>query len=789
MSYRSYRGIAKSKIARSRVLFFIAAVSFTIFAGRLFQLQVLDYGHYSVQAQAKHSLGVEIPARRGEIYTRDNFTNELSLLATNISLDLLFVDPTEIEDPIVVVNQLTPFFFDAQKYREELCNADNECRQALVEETENELWEKLSEMKDEDLEKEYKAELFDKISAQDVTYTVLASGVEFDKAQEIRDLALTGVFVETEEVEEEESEQEENENVAENETGELALDVENILAEATEIVPDEPEQKSQPKSLIWANPLLVRDPINYSLKLAPILEDDVSRLEARLTSRKVRYVKLANKLAPEISEQIEELNLKGVGLIREHWRYYPEGELASQVVGFVSNEGIGQYGVESAFNSELKGRSGLIYAETDRMGRVLQSSNSEILQAEDGKNLVLTIDRSIQAKAEQYLAEEVQHMQADSGQVLIMNPQDGAIIALAEYPSFNPNEYGEVYKKIELYEDEPAKHTMPVFDEEGNKIKDLEDYKGRKYVYKNEFGLEVYRMKTILDIYEPGSTFKSLVVAAAINSGVITPHTPFYDGGPVVVDDYTIHNAEHKYYGQIDMIDVLKYSLNTGMTFIAQEMGGALLYEYITNFGFNNRTDIEFEGEEKGQLEYYRKWAPTELATKSFGQGIAVTPIQMVTAYCSLVNGGYLIQPHIIAEKIDSYGNVEKVEKEIIRRVITEETSETITAMLVNSVESGVAKNAKIKGYLVGGKTGTAQIAKNGIYEKGVGSTIGSFVGFAPADDPRFVVLVKMDRPRSTEWGSASSIPLFKKITEFMLNYYGIMPNENGVDWKLTNSQ
>lgn len=793
--YRRVRQSAFPKVARSKILFFLAGICFLVFAGRLFQLQVLDYDHYSVQAQAKHSLGVEIPARRGEIYARDHFTGELSLLATNISLDLLYVDPTEIDDPVQVVNELTPFFFDAQKYREEVCQRDNVCRQALIEETENELWTKLTETSDAEMEADYKKELLEKISQQDVVYTVLAQGVDYDKAQAVRDLGLTGVFVETEEVEKpaENTEETVDENSQEILTGvEGQIEVGPNAQPAEENVPTvilEPTPETEkPKSLIWANPLLVKDPITAALRLAPILEDDVSRLEARLTSRKVRYVKLANKLAPEISENIEALNLRGVGLVREHWRYYPEGELAAQALGFVSNDGIGQYGVESAFNSELKGRSGLIYAETDRMGRILQSQDSQILQAQDGDNLVLTIDRSVQATVEKYLAEDVKKFRADGGQVVIMNPQDGAIIALAEYPTFNPNDYGEVYKKVEFYGDEPEKQTVKVYDADGNVIKDPKDYDGKKYVYKNEFGLEVYRMKSILDIYEPGSTFKSIIVASALNSGVITPHTPFYDSGPVVVDDYTIHNAEHKYYGQIDMIDVLKYSLNTGMTFIAQKMGGALMYEYITNFGFGSRTDIEFDGEEKGQLEYYRKWAPTELVTKSFGQGIAVTPIQMVTAYCALVNGGYLVQPHIIAEKIDAYGNVEVKEKEVIRRVITEDTSETITAMLVNSVESGVAKGAKITGYLVGGKTGTAQIAKGGGYETGVGSTIASFIGFAPAENPQFVMLVKMDRPRSTEWGASSSAPLFKKITEFMLNYYGIMPNNQGIDWQLKNS-
>lgn len=783
------------KIPRTRWLTYVAALCFIIFIARLFQLQILNYDHYTAQARAKHILGVEIPARRGEIYVRDHHTGELSLLATNISLDLLYVDPVEIEDPVKVVNALTPFIFNSSDYRDELCSRNSNCREAKAEGLAIDILEEIEEMSTHELEEDFKQEFLDKISVREYDHVTLKRDVTPEIAAQISAMRLTGVFVETnepeepekpaitrEDVEEEVSEEgEEAEEGSEEVTEEEEIEEDSAedeeVADEEETTPEEEieEEEEEEKvilSTVWVNPILISDPISASEKLASLLEMDALDLEQKMTRRQIRYVKLANKIPPEVSSQIRELNLRGVGLIREHWRYYPEGELASQALGFVNHEGYGQYGVEGAFNSELEGKKGIISAETDRMGRLLPTQEAEIREAKDGDTLVLTIDRNIQSYVEEALKQQVDGARADSGQVIIMDPWDGSIIALAEYPSFDPNNYGDVYAKQQLYEEEPPKHTMKVMEENG-----------KQYVYKNELGPVVYRLKTILDIYEPGSTFKSLAMAASMDAGILEPHTPFHDTGPITIDEFTIHNSEDDYHGWITMVDVLKYSLNTGMTFVAQSMGAPLFYEYIVNYGFGERTDIEFEGELEGQLEHYRHWAPTELATKAFGQGIATTPIQMVTAYAVLANGGYLLQPHIIAERIEADGTTHKFEREVVRRVISEETSRTMSAMLVTSVRSGAAKPARVPGYLIAGKTGTSQIAKGGRYEKGEGTTIASFAGYAPADNPKFVMLIKIDRPRATQWGSTNAAPLFAKISGFLFEYYGISPSDGGKGW------
>ena len=326
-------------------------------------------------------------------------------------------------------------------------------------------------------------------------------------------------------------------------------------------------------------------------------------------------------------------------------------------------------------------------------------------------------------------------------------------------------------------------HDFYYIFEETNKEGQTEYYR-----YDNYVGPEAYQNKPVALPYEPGSVFKPLVMSAAIDDKDLTPNSTFNDSGPVGVDwnkhtgdyDYFIHNSLNNYYGPgTTMTTVLEKSLNTGMTYVAKTIGPALMYNYLTKYGFGERTDIEFANESAGYMEYYDLWTESELATHAFGQGITVTLAQLTSAFCALANGGVLFQPHVIKEIRDDDGTTTKIEPTEIRRVISEETSSKLTAMLVSVVENGLEQRSKVADHYVAGKTGTAQTYKNGVAVKGVGTTIASFCGYAPIDKPKFVMCVKYDHPRSNEWGGGTASITFTEIAEYLFDYYNIPPDKN----------
>ncbi|MBU1445745.1 penicillin-binding protein 2, partial [Patescibacteria group bacterium] len=279
-------------------------------------------------------------------------------------------------------------------------------------------------------------------------------------------------------------------------------------------------------------------------------------------------------------------------------------------------------------------------------------------------------------------------------------------------------------------------------------------------------------------IYEPGSVFKSIVMASAIDDGDVTPNHTFYESGPIQVDEFEIGNSTETYRGLQTMTNVLEQSSNVGMVYVAKKIGRNLFYNYMLRFGFGEKTGIEFDYEQTGQIEYFTQWADSELATHGFGQGISVTPLQMANAYAALANGGLLMQPYIVAATREANGKTTYTEPLIINQAISEESSNTITEMLVSAVENGVASKAQVSGHYVAGKTGTAQTYKYGKPLSGAGTTITSFGGYGPVDDPRFVVIIKLDNPRTSEWGSDTAAPMFSEIAAFLFNYYNIPPDK-----------
>jgi cell division protein FtsI/penicillin-binding protein 2 len=299
--------------------------------------------------------------------------------------------------------------------------------------------------------------------------------------------------------------------------------------------------------------------------------------------------------------------------------------------------------------------------------------------------------------------------------------------------------------------------------------------------FDNNIGVGAYLNRNIQEIYEPGSVLKPVTMAIALDQGEVTPDDTYDDEEPVEVDEYTIRNALNIYYGTVTMTECLEYSVNTCMTTVSTKLGKKLFHRMLTRFGLGRITGIELEDELPGDIMPWRKWSNALLATSAYGQGISSTPLQVVTAFAALANGGKLMRPTIIDSVIKNDGTVDKNIPVIVDQVITPETSATITAMLMSAVTNGYAKTAKVPGYRIAGKTGTSQIAGPGSkYETGTGSSLTSFAGYAPLDHPRFVVLVKFDRPRAkdVEYGSKSAAPVFKEIATFLFKYYGIPPDE-----------
>ncbi len=751
---------ARPKEVFNKLTIFIVATSLVtlIIIARLFQLQILMHTHYEAVAQSSQYGLIEIPAQRGEILISDYHSGEEFAIATNTTLNLLYADPTLIKDPSYIAGKIAPLLFDLEDERAKDDEKIREIGKNLAPETTQEEIDKLLKpLTDEELEAKFKEDLIVKLSEKKRQKMILATEMDPTILAQVKTLSLPGIEVKNE--------------------------------------------------AILAYPSQISSTQSTAEKLAPVLNAQVKQLEKVLRGEN-RYTVLKKKLSPEISEKLNKLfdedkddMLNGIGMKEEYFRFYPEGPLAANVVGYTNHENIGQYGIESTFNTNLQGEGGKLQTKKDSIGRQITVGESKLQAAVDGDDIVLTIDRSVQLFVEKILEEDTKKFQADSGQITIMNPKTGEIIAMANYPTFDPNTYGDVFKKIEItLTPEEIKNMVPTKDPgiyyfyvnpitlDKYQVFEKKDENGNfhYYRYENFIGPEAYHNKIVSWPYEPGSVFKPIVMASAIDDGDVTPNTTFNDSGPIGVDwnvyskqfDFEIKNSTHKYWGLINMQTVIAKSLNTGMTFVAKKIGPSLFYNYLKKFGFLDRTDVEFDSENKGQVEYFEDWTESELATHAFGQGLTITMMQLADAYSVLANGGILMQPHIIKEIRHDDGTKTTIEPQEIRRVISEDTASKITAMLVYTIENGEGLKGSVKGHYVAGKTGTAQTYKHGQALSGKGTTIASFSGYGPIDDPQFVVMIKYDRPRSSEWGSSTAAETFSVLAEYLFDYYNIPPDK-----------
>ncbi len=580
---REYHDLGEQKGRIKTILAFLVIFSFVII-GRLFYLQVFKHQYYTKIASVQHWAQGDIPAKRGEIYVKDDMTDGLYPLATNQKLSLVFGSPSEM---------------------------------FILDDDENKI--------------DKKSEVAEKLS----TY--------------------------------------------------INIDKDKLL----------------------------------------------SLFESNHT-----YVPIKHYLVFDDAEKIDKLELPGVYLTDEERRLYPEGTLASQLLGYVDSEGVGKYGLEQYFNEELSGEDGQYKAEVDLSKKKIAFGDSVLKPSTDGADLVLTINRDIQSQAEKLLKETVTKFSAENGNMIVMNPDNGEIIAMANYPTFDPNKYKEV-----------------------------EDY-------------SLFRNSSVSDVFEPGSIFKIITMAAGLDTKKVEPDTEYDDKGVILLNGYKIMNSTRKAYGIVDMTFVIEESLNTGTVFVLNKIGKNIFYDYLKKFGFGTATGIEQPQEGEGKI-----YTPEEIndhgyATMTFGQSISTTPIQMIRSFAAIANGGKLIKPHLIAEKIFPDKHKEITDNRPIGEVMTKEATVKETKMMVSQVENGHGKSARVSGYKIAGKTGTAQVPKKdgGGYDPK--KNIGSFIGFGPADSPRFVVLVKIDTPKGIPWAETSAAPPVGKMLDFLFKYYHIPPTE-----------
>jgi cell division protein FtsI/penicillin-binding protein 2 len=492
---------------------------------------------------------------------------------------------------------------------------------------------------------------------------------------------------------------------------------------------------NQSLDLLFINPKEIENKDEVISKLSNILGLKTDELLPKFDEQQV-YVIIKRKLTKEQSNQVLKEEMKGVYLQAENWRFYPEDSLASSILGFVNNEGDGNYGIEQRFNDILRGIDGYLNEETDAFGTKIAFGNDTSVPATNGSDVYLTIDRYIQGAAEKYLAEAVKKFSADSGSVIVLDKKTGKILALANAPFFDPNKYTEV----------------------------------------NDYNL--FKNKAIMDLYEPGSVFKAITFAAGEDAGKITPDTTYNDTGKVVLDGNAIKNSDLKAHGVCTMSYVLEQSLNTGTTYVEQQLGKDLFYEYIKKFGFGDKTGIEFDGEAGGKV-----YKPAELndhgyATVSFGQSISTTALQMIQAYATIANDGKMMQPYIVDKTVDFDGNISKTQPKEIRNVISEKAASEMKRMLIGVVEKGHGGQAKVAGYKIAGKTGTAQVVKEDGTGYEAGKNIGTFIGFPVADGANFVVLAKIDNPKGVQWAESTAAPVVGQLLDYLLKYYQIPTTE-----------
>ncbi len=477
---------------------------------------------------------------------------------------------------------------------------------------------------------------------------------------------------------------------------------------------------------VGVSPSLITDAEEMATSLAPILQQPRRDLLHKLTSD-YPYELLAGRISPEAAEAIRSLPFEeDIQLDPLPRRIYPQDKLMCHILGYVDFDGVGGSGLEGYYQTELAGEA------ASAVINISPLTKQESVLAREGADLVLTIDRTVQHTVEQHLQQAIQEYQAQSGTIIVMDPRTGAILAMASNPCFSPYDFYDAPEEMLL---------NPIVSQQ----------------------------------YEPGSVMKLITMAAALDSGAATPASTYYDSGVIVIGGHAMYNWDRSARGTVDMTGLLAHSLNVGAATIATWMGPDTFYSYYQRFGFGRPTGIDLMTEASGimPLPGDPSWTESSLGTNAFGQGLAVTPLQMLSAVTALANDGYLMQPYIVQE-IHKDGQILVHKPTVLSRPISQQTAEQLTAMAITAVRTEVF-GAQIEGYTVAGKTGTAQIPEGGIYHPT--DTIASFIGWLPADSPEIAVLIKLDRPMASPWGSTTAAPAFAGLATDLVSLLDIPPD------------
>ena len=490
---------------------------------------------------------------------------------------------------------------------------------------------------------------------------------------------------------------------------------------------------SSPAESLFAQPRAVGDPVRVAARLAPLIGVPARELHATLTSSK-SFVWLRRRLPPATAASVRALREPGLGLLPEPLRLYPNRELAAHVVGFEGVDG-GLEGIERALNDTLSGTEGKAVVGRDALGREVVTE-TVLQRPAPGHGVMLTLDRTIQYLAEREIDAAFRRTRARAAMAVVLDPRTGDVLALAVRPTFNPNAFLDV----------PSR--------------------------------DHWRNRAVTDPFEPGSTFKIILAAAALEEGVVRPEDRIWaENGRITIARTTIH--DWKKYGWLTFGEVLQNSSNVGSIKVGLALGRERYYRYMTAFGFGAPTGVGLAGESRGQLREPERWSGLSLPTMSIGQEVSVTAMQMVAAFGAIANGGTLMQPRLVRSVFDAEGReTRRFAPRAVRQVISPETARTLTRLMTQVVAEGTGHNAAIPGYEVAGKTGTAQKLDPATRRYSRNPGVLSFVGFAPADEPRFVMLVMLDEPKNEKWGSEAAAPIFSAIGAEVLRYLDVPPRD-----------
>jgi cell division protein FtsI (penicillin-binding protein 3) len=477
---------------------------------------------------------------------------------------------------------------------------------------------------------------------------------------------------------------------------------------------------------VYADAQKVIDVEKTANKLASVLQIDRGDLKQRLKSHR-SFEWIERKISSKEAERIKTLQLPGIHFLKENRRFYPNSQLAAHLVGFVGLDSKGLEGIEFQYDALLNGENHVWTAARDALGREIAMGKIPFEKEDHYRNIVVTIDESIQHITETELGRGVEKWGAKGGMAIAMDPSTGKVLAMASYPTFNPNQFIQYRPKS-------------------------------------------WRNRAVSDVFEPGSLFKVFLAAAALEEQVVRPSDSFFcENGSYTVYDRTIH--DHSKYGWLTFQQIIKFSSNIGASKVGEKMGKDRFYRYICAFGFGDKTRIGLPGEGKGIVRHPRYWPPVALDTISFGQGVSVTGIQLVTALSAIANGGFLMKPYVVEKITDEKGNVvQSFQPETIRRVISAGTAKKVTALLkATTQKGGTGEGAVPTGYEVGGKTGTAQKVDSLLGGYSEDRYTSGFMGFAPAGDPKLALLVVIDEPQGNNYGGVVAGPIFKTIMEKVL--------------------